>query len=161
MQNTIKVKKSITKDTQNKILVWYYEIYNEEWEKVEIKYNESSYKYKLSNKKEFMKKWTDRRMNIAIKKWLSLLEKEMLFDILDYIDSNNIINFRLLANDFWYSPSKISKARWGLIKKWLIKKVDGIFYLNPIAWIKTKEIQQELIDMFQDSFDRYGVNITL
>jgi hypothetical protein len=33
-----------------------------------------------------MKKWTDRKLNIAIKKDLSLLEKEILFDILDYID---------------------------------------------------------------------------
>jgi hypothetical protein len=47
-----------------------------------------------------MKKWTDRKLNIEIKKELSLLEKELLFDILDYIDSNNIINLKLLANDY-------------------------------------------------------------
>jgi hypothetical protein len=47
-----------------------------------------------------MKKWTDRKLNVAIKKGLSLLEKEILFDILDYIDENNIINIKLLANDY-------------------------------------------------------------
>jgi hypothetical protein len=47
-----------------------------------------------------MKKWTDRKLNISIKKNLSLLEKELLFDMLDYIDENNIINIKLLANDY-------------------------------------------------------------
>jgi hypothetical protein len=47
-----------------------------------------------------MKKWTDRALNLKIKKDLSLLEKELLFDIIDYIDDNNIINLKLLANDF-------------------------------------------------------------
>jgi hypothetical protein len=64
-----------------------------------------------------MKKWTDRKLNIAIKKDLSLLEKEILFDLLDYIDNDNIINFKLLALDYNYSPSKISKAKTLLSNK--------------------------------------------
>jgi hypothetical protein len=58
-----------------------------------------------------MKKWTDRKLNIKIKKNLSLLEKELLFDILDYIDEDNVIDFKKLAFDYKHSPSKISKAK--------------------------------------------------
>jgi len=71
-----------------------------------------------------MKKWTDRKLNIAIKSNLTLLEKEILLDIYDYIDISNIINFKLLSNDFKYSPSKISKVKKRLSDNKIIKKVD-------------------------------------
>ena len=159
MKYSNKVKKSVDKKTQDKIIKWEIELYDNNWERVEIIPTESKYKYKLSNKKEFMKKWTDRKLNVTIKKSLSLLEKEVLFDLLDYIDTNNIINFKLLANDYSYSPSKISKARSLLIEKLLVKKLDGIYYLNPIIWIKAKEIPQELIELFEDSFEKYNIEI--
>jgi len=54
------------------------------------------------------------------------------FDILDYIDSDNIINFKLLALDYSYSPSKISKAKKQLREKGLLKSQKGIDYLNPL-----------------------------
>jgi hypothetical protein len=47
-----------------------------------------------------MKKFTNRSVNVKVKSNLSLLEKEILFDCLDYIDEQNIINFDALALDF-------------------------------------------------------------
>jgi hypothetical protein len=154
-----KVKKWLDKKIEDNLLQWKYTIYNEEWEYVDIKTSVSKYKLKLSNNKQFMKKWTDRKLNIAIKKWLSLIEKEILFDSLDYLDWDNIVNFRLLCNDYWYSASKISKAKAGLKEKWLIKEVNWLFFLNPIVWIKTKEINQDLIDLFQEEFIKYWIDI--
>ena len=160
MQNIFKVKKWIDKKQENKLFNWNYKLIDlNTWEILEPNIKTSKYKLTLSNKKQFMKKWTDRKLNITIKKWLSLLEKEILFDLLDYIDNDNIINFKLLAVDYWYSPSKISKARWLLEDKWLVKKCNWIYYLNPIVWIKTQEISQELIDLFKDTFERYWVEI--
>jgi hypothetical protein len=79
--------------------------------------------------------------------------------MLDYIDENNIINIKLLANDYWYSPSKISKAKSLLEEKLLVKKDKWLLFLNPIVWIKSKEISQELIDLFKDWFDKYWIDI--
>jgi len=127
-----------------------------------LKKNADTYiPYKKIDNKKFMKKWTDRKLNIAIKKELSPLWKEMLFDILDYVDDDNIINFKILANDYWYSPSKISKAKSILEDKGIIKKSDWLYYLSPIVWISQKEISQELIHLFKDSFEKYNVEINL
>jgi hypothetical protein len=154
-----KVKKAIPRYLEDKIIKWDVMITDcITWEIIEdIK--SSKYKLTLSNNKQFMKKWTDRKLNIAIKKDLSLLEKEILFDILDYIDWDNIINFKLLALDYWYSASKMSKAKSGLRDKGLIKEVNWLFFLNPIVWIKTKEISQDLIDLFMEEFNKYWINI--
>lgn len=155
-----KVKKTIVKIQENKIIRWEFWLIDlETWEIIGPEIKISKYKLKLSNNKHFMKKWTDRKLNILIKKDLSLLEKELLFDMLDYIDENNIINLRLLANDYWYKPSKISKAKTLLENKLLIKKDKWLLFLNPLVWIKAKEISQELIELFKESFEKYNVNI--
>lgn len=160
MKNLNKVKKSIDKKQENDLIQWKYLVTDlETWEVIDLKVKSSKYKLKLSNNKEFMKKHTDRKLNFTIKKDLSLLEKEILFDLLDYIDENNIINFRLLANDYWYSPSKMSKAKWWLEDKKLIKKENGLYYLSPLVWIKTKEISQDLMIMFKESFEKYNVEV--
>ncbi len=160
MENSFKVKKTIDKKHQDNLIQWKYKLLDmETWEIIEAKVKSSKYKLKLSNNKQFMKKWTDRKLNIAIKKWLSLLEKEILFDLLDYIDENNIINFKLLALDYEYSPSKISKARWLLEEKWLVRKINWLYYLNPIVWIIWKEIPQDLLLEFKDTFEKYWVDV--
>lgn len=160
MQNTNKVKKWIDKTQENNLIQWKYNLIDlETWEIIVPKVKTSKYKLQLSNNKHFMKKWVDRKLNVLIKKELSLLEKELLFDMLDYIDENNIINLKLLANDYWYSASKISKAKSGLEEKLLIKKNNWILYLNPLVWIKAKEINQELLDLFKESFTKYWVEI--
>lgn len=161
MKNINKVNKYIDNNIVNLIDNWEIWFYNKlTWEIIEWPVIKTTkYKYKLSNKKEFMKKWTDRDLNVAIKKQLTLLEKELLFDILDYIDSNNAINFKSLANDYWYTPSKMSKVKSWLSAKLLIKKKRGEYFLNPLIWIKTNEIKQDLIHLFQDSFDKYWVEI--
>ena len=160
MQNINKVKKTINKTQENNLIQWKYKLIDlDTWEILEPEIKTSKYKLQLSNNKQFMKKWTDRKLNIAIKKDLSLLEKEILFDLLDYIDNDNIINFKLLALDYNYSPSKISKAKTLLSNKWLIREYNKMYYLNPLVWIKTKEINQELIDLFKDSFNKYWVDV--
>jgi len=160
MNKISKVKKTISKVDNNKLVDWCKIIDLETWEIFEPQIKTSKYKLKLSNQKEFMKKWTDRKLNLSIKKWLSLMEKEILFDVLDYIDWDNIINFRLLALDYNYSPSKISKVKKLLKEKQLIKTVDWIDYLSPLIWIKTKDINQELIELFKNSFEKYWVEIS-
>ena len=160
MQNLNKVKKCISTQDENNLIQWNYILMDSKTgQEVTPVIKTTKYKLKLSNQKEFMKKWTDRKLNLALKKDLWLLEKEVLFDILDYIDTDNIINFKLLALDYWYSASKISKARSKLLERQLIQKESGIFYLNPLMWIKTKEISQELIKMFEKSFKKYNVEV--
>ena len=160
MNNFNKVKKTIPKYLEDKIIRWDIILTDYiTWEIEDLVVKTSKYKLKLSNNKQFMKKWTDRKLNIAIKKDLSLLEKEILFDSLDYIDWDNIINFKLLALDYSYPPSKISKAKFGLKEKGLIKEVNWLFFLNPIVWIKTKEINQDLIELFQEEFKKYWIDI--
>jgi len=160
MQKLNKVKKTIDKEQELKIIKWEYIITDlKTWQIIDIEVKNSKYKFNLSNNKQFMKKWTDRKLSIAIKKDLSLLEKEILFDILDYFDEENIIDFRKLALDYNYSPSKISKSRKKLQEKWLIKDKNSIYYLSPLVWIKTTEINQELIELFKDTFNKYWVDI--
>ena len=162
MNFSYKVKKTIRKSQIDKILRWELLLTDSDtWEILDVKIRESKYKLTLSNNKKFMKKWTDRKLNIAIKKELSPLWKEILFDILDYVDDDNIINFKILANDYWYSPSKISKAKSILEDKGIIKKSGWLYYLSPIVWISQKEISQELIHLFKDSFEKYNVEINL
>ena len=160
MNNLNKVNKCISSNDIKNIVYWEYKLIDiNTWEIIEPEIESSKYKLKLSNNKEFMKKWTDRKLNIAIKSNLTLLEKEILLDIYDYIDISNIINFKLLSNDFKYSPSKISKVKKRLSDNKIIKKVDWLYYLSPLLWIKTKEISQELINIFADSFKYYWVTI--
>lgn len=160
MKKHIKVKKTLENDIQQNVIRWKYRIFDEDWVEIEAIHTVSKYKYKISNRKEFMKKFTDRRLNKDIKKDLSLLEKEILFDVLDYIDVDNCINFKMLAEDYWYSPSKISKAKSKLEERWLIRKKWTLYFLCPIIWIKEKEISQELIELFEDVFEKYNVDIT-
>lgn len=161
MNNHNKVKKSISREEEIKLINWDIGLMNfSTWEIYSPKINTSKYKLRLNNKKEFMKKWTDRKLNIAIKKDLSLLEKEIVFDCLDYIDTENIINFKMMSVDFNYSASKISKAKKSLQNKWIIREKNKFYYLNPLVGIKSKEIDQELIGLFKDTFEKYGVDIT-
>jgi hypothetical protein len=157
-----KVKKTINKSIEDKIILWEVLLFDSSTgEQIrDIKIITNKYNLKLSNNKQFMKKWTDRKLWIAIKKDLTLLEKEILFDILDYIDTDSLINFKLLALDYWYAPSKISKAKNWLKEKELIKESNWFYYLSPLVWIKSTEVPQELMELFKDSFERYGVEIT-
>lgn len=161
MSIPLKYKKNIPPKVIDSIISNKYTVFDEYGEQVKVKWSVESYRYKLSHNKTFMKKWTDRKLAIAIKKGMSLPEKEMLLDIFDYTDSYNIVNFRLIANDFNYSPSKVTKVRNRLIGRGLIKKRGGLFYLNPLVWIKTSTISQELIDMFQEEMERYNVDVVL
>lgn len=162
MNKLNKVKKTIDKTIENKIINGDVLLFDtntgEQIENIKIK--TSKYKLILSNNKHYMKKWTDRKLNLEIKKELSLLEKEILFDVLDYIDEENIIDFKRLAIDYNYSPSKISKAKSWLKSKLLIKEHNWLYYLSPLIWIKyQKEISMDLLELFQDSFEKYWIEI--
>ena len=160
MNNVYKVKKTIEKDLETWIISWKYNIIDlETWEILETKLKTNNYKFKLSNNKKFMKKFIDRKLNLNIKKNLSLLEKEILFDILDYFDEDNIIDFKRLGIDYQYSASKISKAKKWLKEKWLIKEKNKLYYLNPIIGIRNKEINHELIELFNDTFKKYNIEV--
>lgn len=161
MQKWSIVKKDLDEITKHKIIIWDIELLDlQTWEyiKPNVKTKIIS-KTILSNNKKFMKKIIDRKLSMAIKKDLSLLEKEMLLDVLDYLDNDNIIDFKKLAFDYEYTSSKISKARKLLMEKLLIKEKNWFYYLTPLIWYQTKEIPEDLIEMFKDSFEKYWVEI--
>jgi len=145
------VKKSISnKDISNN-----YELFEKHW----IKVKERWLKLKLSNKKHFMKKRIDRKLNIEISKSLSSREEIFINRCWYYIDEYNEININKMSEDYSYSPSLISQLKKWVIEKWLIMKVWKCFYLSPLIWIKTKEIDIDLIRIFKDTFKKYNVEI--
>lgn len=156
-----KVKKTIDKDTQNKIIRWYLELYNQDWEQVEIIPTESKYKYKLSNEKKFMKKWIDRKVSKLITDNLRDVDLWFLYKIESYIDEENVIDFKRFKLDYKYSDSKLSKAKKPLLDTGIIKEHNTLIYLNPLVWIIGKEMKQELIDIFSDTFEKYNVQINI
>ncbi len=155
-----KVKnKKIDRSQEIWILKWDILLLDKEWVYAEpdVWYK---FKIRLNNDKKFMKKLSDRSMNIRIKKNLSLLEKELLLDILDYIDDENTINFQAISSDYEYAASKMSKVKKLLAEKGIIKKDWNVYYLNPMIWYKWTDISQRLLLMFEKEFYRYWVNVT-
>jgi len=162
MNKCNKVKKSIDKNIENKIINWNIVLYDSiTWLQIEdIKIKTSKFKLKLSNNKQFMKKFTDRKLNIEITKELREVDLWFLYKILNYIDEENIIDFKKLKIDYSFTDSKLSKSKRPLFEKLIIKEDDNWFiYLNPLVWIKAVEINQELINLFKDSFEKYWVDI--
>jgi hypothetical protein len=161
MKNLNKVKKSIDKKQENKIIQWTYWLVNlETWEIINTEITTSKYKLKLSNNKAFMKKFMDRKINIEITKWLREVDLWFLYKIINYIDEENVIDFKRLKIDYQYNDSKLSKAKKKLFEKWLIKQDEFWFiYLCPLVWIKSIEINQKLMYLFKDSFEKYNVEV--
>ena len=160
MNKGIKVKKTIGKELQEKILSWFYEIYDEKWEKVESINTIWKYKYKLSNTKKFMKKWIDRKIHNEITKWLRDVDLWFIYKFEPYIDEDNIINFKKFKVDYNYTDSKLSKAKKPLLDAWIIREYNGFIYLNPIIGIIGQNISPELIEIFDDTFSKYKVKVT-
>jgi len=160
MNNLNKVKKSISNSNTNKLVEWKYWLIDlETWEVLQPEIKTSNYKLKLSNNKQFMKKFTDRKLNIEVTKNLREIDLWFLYKIINYIDEENIIDFKKIKFDYKYSDSKLSKAKKPLLDNDIIKSKDNFIYLNPLVWIKEKEINQELITLFKDSFEKYWVDI--
>lgn len=160
MNISSKVKKTIRKDIENKIIRWELEIYNQDWERVEILPIDSKYKYKLSNEKRFMKKWIDRKVSKLITDNLRDVDLWFLYKIESYIDDDNVIDFKRFKIDYKYSDSKLSKSKKPLLDTWIIKEKESLLYLNPLVGIIGKEIKQELIDIFKEIFEKYKIDIT-
>lgn len=161
MQKWIKVKKQIDKNIQYKVIRWDYEVYNSDGEKVEIIHTESKYKYKLSNNKKFMKKWIDRKISKLITSELRDVDLWFLYKIEPYIDDENIVDFKRFKLDYNYTDSKLSKSKKPLLEVGILREKNTLIYLNPLVWIIWKEIPQELIGIFADTFEKYNVSIKL
>ena len=161
MQNTNKVKKWIDKTQENNLIQWKYNLIDlETWEIIVPKVKTSKYKLQLSNNKHFMKKFIDRKINLLITKELREVDLWFLYKVLNYIDEENVIDFKRLKIDYQYNDSKLSKAKRPLFELDIIKEDKHWFiYLNPLVWIKAKEINQELLDLFKESFTKYWVEI--
>lgn len=161
MKNLNKVKKSIDKKQENDLIQWKYWLVNlETWEIINTEIKTSKYKLKLSNNKQFMKKFTDRKLNIEITRDLREVDLWFLYKVINYIDEENVIDFKRLKIDYQYSDSKLSKSKKPLFDNSLIKQDDLWFiYLNPLVWIKATEINQNLISLFKESFEKYNVEI--
>ena len=161
MQKPIKVKKTIEKEIQNNILRWNYIVYDDKWEYVEVIWKESKYKYKLSNDKKFMKRWIDRKISKLITQNLRDVDLWFLYKIESYMDDENIIDLKRFKIDYKYSDSKLSKSKRPLLEAWILKENNWLLYMNPLVGIIGKEISQELIEIFEDTFERYDVKVTL
>ncbi len=161
MNNHNKVKKSISREDELKLINWDYSLAdNSTWEITQPIIKTSKYKLKLNNKKEFMKKWTDRKLNFKVTEKLRPVDLWVLYIIQNYTDIENVIDFKRIKIDYNYSDSKLSKVKKPLADNWIIKQdKNWFYYLNPLVWIKSKEIDQELIDLFKDTFEKYGVDI--
>lgn len=161
MKNLNKVKKSINKNQEINLIQWKYNLIDLDTSEIivpEIK--TSRYKLQLSNNKHFMKKYIDRKLNLEITRNMREVDLWFLYKILNYIDEENIIDFKKLKVDYKYSDSKLSKSKKPLFDLLIIKEDENWFiYLNPLVWIKSKEISQDLIVLFKESFDKYWVDI--
>jgi len=157
----VKFKKELTEEIQEKIIKeWFY--YDSNWELIKIETELKSYNYNISIKQtKYMKLWDDVNLKIKIqdKLWWYLNHKEI---ILSFIDEENKVDFRKY-NDFmrkkWWLNPNLTKIKNKFIKEWLIKKYEWNYYLNPILWIKEKEISQFLIQLFENEIRTYWVNI--
>lgn len=155
-----KVKKSISTIDESNLVQWKYRLINlDTWEILEPEIKTSKYKLKLSNNKQFMKKTIYRKLNMEVTKKLREVDLWFLYKILNYIDEDNIINFKRIKLDYNYSDSKLSKCKKPLFENDIIKDKDGFIYLSPLVWIRTKEINQELIKLFKESFEKYGIEL--
>jgi len=80
-----------------------------------------------------MKKFTDRKLNIQITKQLREVDLGFLYKIINYIDEENVIDFKRLKIDYQYTDSKLSKAKRPLFEKLIIKEDEnGFILLNPL-----------------------------
>lgn len=163
MKNINKVKKWIDKLQEIDLVQWKIWLINlETGEILETKIKTSKYKLKLSNNKHFMKKHIDRKINLEITRSLRDIDLWFLYKVINYIDEENVIDFKRLKIDFNYNDSKLSKAKKPLFDNLIIKQdKNNLIYLNPLVWIKEKEISQELLVLFKDSFEKYWVELTI
>ena len=160
MQKWIKVKKSVWWKVEHNIIQWKYIVYDENWEQVQIIPRETKYKYKLSNNKKFMKKLLDRKISKMITENLRDVDLWFLYKIEAYIDDENMVNLKKFKLDYKYSDSKLSKSKKPLLEAWVLKEKEWFIYLNPLVWFIWTEVRQELIEIFEDVFEKYNVNIT-
>lgn len=160
MQKWIKVKKWVQWKVEHNIIQWKYIVYDENWEQVPIIPRETKYKYKLSNNKKFMKKLLDRKISKMITQNLRDVDLWFLYKIEAYIDDENMVNLKKFKLDYKYSDSKLSKSKKPLLEAWVLKEKEGFIYLNPLVWFIWTEVRQELIEIFEDVFEKYNVKIT-
>ena len=161
MNNLNKVKKWLDRKQELGLIDWKYWLINlETGDMIESHIKTTKYKLKLSNNKEFMKKWTDMKLNLKVTENLRQVDLWFLYILQSYTDKENIIDFRRFKKDYEYTDSKLSKSKKPLLENMIIKQDDyWIIYLNPLIWIKSTDINQELIDLFKDSFEKYWVDI--
>jgi len=160
MNKLNKVKKTIDKTQENNLIQWKYLITDlNTWEVIDLKIQTNKYKLKLFNNKQFMKKFIDRKLNIEVTKELREVDLWFLYKILNYIDEENIIDFKKLKSDYKLTDSKLSKCKRPLFEHWIIKENNWFIYLNPLVWIKSTEISQELIILFNDIVEKYWIEI--
>lgn len=160
MQIPNRVKKWVDKEVVRNILNWKFIVYDDVWEQVPIVTKIERYKYKLSNDKQFMKRWIDRKVSRVITESLRDVDLWFLYKIQPYMDWDSVIDFKRFKIDYKYSDSKLSKSKKPLIEAWIIKEYEWLIYMNPIVWIIWKEIKQELIEIFRDVFEKYNIDIT-
>lgn len=141
------------------ILNWDKEVYDWKWEKVDIKVNNTYYKLKLNQSKKYMKLWREPKVKKHIMDKVGNYTK-YLYVLPDFIDYDNVINFRRFNSLYKMTGSQIKRFRDPLIECWLIKKIDWYYYLSPLVWIRGDEIPQELLRMFWDTYKDFWVDLT-
>ena len=159
----VKFKKQLSEKQQWKIMNdWgYYD-----WGKLrnEVDGEVVKYKYKLSIKEnKYMKLWDDLELKLKIHKrlWNNFRHKDILWS---FTDENNMIDFykfnKFMTKKGWQS-SNLTAIKNRFIKMWFIKEEDWEYYFNPVLWIKTTTINQDLIRLFEEEIKDFGIIIKL
>lgn len=154
-----KVKKTISAKQTNEIIQGRYWVVNlDTGEMTDIEVCEKALFRFLSIRQDFMKLFCDKDLCERVDSELTLADRGFLFHIVrGGLNYENQIDIEGIAEKHLYNPSRMSLLRTSLMGKWLVKKKGRNYYLSPLIAIKSKEISQDLINLFEDTFERYGV----
>ena len=131
----------------------------ETWEYIPISELAQEYKPKIKMKPSFIKYWSDKTLHEKVYPNLSLKEIEFIVRMSPYYDEDNVLNMPKMIQGTWWSASKVSKAKKALVENWILKQHWLNIYVNPIIWVKSREIDTLLIEIFRDDLERMKFEI--
>lgn len=133
------LKKDITPDR-------YPELYEIEEEIVKVNLNTNFIKVMQLSKK----------VKQLINKNLWKVYIAYLYNMLDYVNYDNVIDFYWIVEDWFASKSMMeNKVKPKFKKIGLIKKYHNQYYLNPLIWTKAKVSNPNLINLFKEDNEKF------
>lgn len=164
MKKSVKVKSKIKIGSKRELEIFKdWGFYNKQWEWREVKTIRKYYNYKVSFKtNKYMKLWDDLELKLKIHKKIgkSLNHKEILWSFTDIDNSVDFSSFNKFMKQQGWQSSNLSGIKNKFISEWFIKKSWDKYYFNPIVWIKSKEINPFLLELFERELQEYWVLIS-